>query len=62
MCDLASRLANHVQLTIDGQRVYLQVVEQAFCNDSDYAVLVKLYGSDQSEGKVRYNQADLVTC
>jgi IS1 family transposase len=44
MDDLASRLANRVQLTSDGHKAYLQAVEGAFGCDVDYAQLVKLYG------------------
>jgi IS1 family transposase len=62
MHDLASRLANRVQLTTDGHRVYLQAVELAFGNDIDYAMLVKLYSSDKGEGEVRYSPADFVSC
>jgi hypothetical protein len=46
MDDLASRLANRVQLTTDGHRVYLNAVEGAFGSEVDYAMLVKLYGND----------------
>lgn len=50
--DLASRLANRVQLTTDGHRPYLTAVESAFGADIDYAMLVKLYTSDPLlEGK-----------
>src|SRR5580704_15069939 len=42
MDDLASRLANRVQLTTDGHRVYLTAVETSFGSDVDYAMLVKL--------------------
>jgi IS1 family transposase len=45
MDDLASRLANRVQLTSDGHRTYLEAVEGAFGCDVDYAQLVKLYGT-----------------
>ena len=45
MDDLASRLANRVQLTSDGHRAYLEAVEGAFGCDVDYAQLVKLYGN-----------------
>src|SRR6266852_5709186 len=45
MDDLASRLANRVQLTTDGHRAYLEAVEGAFGADIDYAMLVKLYGA-----------------
>jgi IS1 family transposase len=42
MDDLASRLANRVQLTTDGHRVYLQAVENAFGAAVDYAMLIKI--------------------
>jgi len=61
MDDLASRLANRVQLTTDGHRVYLQAVEDAFGNDIDYAMLVKLYGHD-SEPDTRYSPAECIGC
>ena len=48
--DLASRLANRVQLTSDGHRAYLEAVEDAFGADVDYALLVKLYG-DSAGGR-----------
>lgn len=44
MDDLASRLANRVQRTSDGQKAYLQAVEGAFVCDVDYAQLAKMYG------------------
>lgn len=46
--DLASRLANRVQLTTDGHRVYLEAVESAFWQGIDYAMLVKMYGEDRN--------------
>jgi IS1 family transposase len=45
MDDLASRLANRVQLTSDGHRACLEAVEGAFGRDVDYAQLVKMYGA-----------------
>jgi len=57
--DLASRLANRVQLTSDGLRVYLQAVEDAFGADVDYAQLVKLYG-DSPEAEKRYSPAECI--
>ena len=42
--DLASRLANRVQLTSDGHKPYLEAVEEAFGADIDYAMLIKHYG------------------
>src|SRR5882762_4989880 len=61
MDDLASRLANRVQLTTDGHRVYLQAVEDAFGNDIDYAMLVKMYGNDR-ETEARYSPAECIGC
>jgi transposase-like protein len=46
MDDLASRLANRVQLTSDGHKAYLEAVEGGFGADIDYAMLVKLYGRE----------------
>ncbi len=48
MHDLAGRLAHRIQLTTDGHRVYLNAVEGAFNGDVDYAMLVKIYGHDNS--------------
>lgn len=56
MDDLASRLANRVQLTSDGHKAYLEAVEGAFGGDIDYAMLVKLYGESQDAEK-RYSPA-----
>jgi lambda repressor-like predicted transcriptional regulator len=44
MQDVASRLANRVQLTADGPKAYLSAVEGAFGVDIDYAQLIKIYG------------------
>jgi hypothetical protein len=61
MHDLAARLANRVQLTTDGHRVYLQAVESAFGSDIDYAMLVRLYGNDR-ESEARYSPAECIGC
>jgi IS1 family transposase len=62
MHDLASRLANRIQLTTDGHRVYLQAVEGAFGNQVDYAMLVKLYGNDPRGAETRYSPAECIGC
>ena len=54
MRDLASRLANKVQLSTDGYRPYLRAVDLSF-HDIDYGVLVKIYGNDPSEAQRRYS-------
>lgn len=41
---LADRLANRIQLTSDGHKVYLDAVEEAFGADIDYGMLIKVYG------------------
>jgi IS1 family transposase len=56
MQDLAGRLANRVQLTTDGYRVYLDAVEGAFGCDINYATLIKLYGVPP-ENEKRYSPA-----
>jgi IS1 family transposase len=59
--DLATRLANRVQLTSDGLRAYLEAVEGAFGADVDYAQLVKLYG-EAPEAQKRYSPAECIGC
>ena len=60
--DLAGRLANRVQLTTDGHRVYLEAVESAFGANIDYAMLVKLYGADRDESEARYTPPECISC
>jgi IS1 family transposase len=62
MYDLAERLANRIQLTTDGHRVYLQAVEGAFGNDVDYAMLVKIYGDMPRDKEARYSPGECVGC
>jgi IS1 family transposase len=58
MNDVASRLANRVQLTTDGHHAYLDAVEDAFEGLIDYAQLVKLYGENYDEEfEKRYSPA-----
>ena len=52
MNDLASRLSGRVQLTTDGHNVYLNVVDEGFGLDVDYAMLIKVYGGS-NEKKLR---------
>jgi len=61
MCDLAERLANRVQLTTDGHRVYLQAVESAFGSEIDYAMLVKVYGQERDK-EATYSPAKVTSC
>jgi IS1 family transposase len=52
--DLKSRLNNRVQLTTDGHKAYLEAIEEAFGCEIDYAMLIKLYGTEP-EGEKRYS-------
>jgi hypothetical protein len=49
MEDLAGRLANRVQLTTDGLKLYLTAIERAFGQDIDYTMLIKVYGEIDTE-------------
>jgi IS1 family transposase len=57
MEDLASRLANRVQLSTDGHLGYRAAVEDAFGGEIDYAVAVKVYGMplDNNRIEARYS-------
>src|SRR5277367_4328227 len=59
--DLAGRLANRIQLTTDGLKLYLNAVDRAFGGDIDYAMLVKVYGNEP-EGQKRYSPAVCLSC
>ena len=61
MQDLANRLANRVQLTTDGLKVYMNAVIDAFADDIDYAVLHKVYGADRPDA-ARYSPATCIGC
>jgi IS1 family transposase len=58
--DLASRLANRVQLTTDGHKAYIDAVEDAFGADIDFAQLIKMYGNagQSKEDSRRYSPAE----
>ncbi len=49
MADLSYRLANRVQLTSDGFKVYEDAVDEAFVGNVDYAKVVKQYGPSKRE-------------
>lgn len=62
MKDLAGRLNNRVQLTMDGHKAYLEAVDRAFGSEIDYAMLIKLYGATEPEREARrrYSPAECV--
>ena len=59
--DLAKHLAHRIQLTTDGHRAYLSAIEDAFGSEIDYAMLVKLYGSDR-ETEATYSPSECIGC
>lgn len=61
MQDVAGRLANRIQLTTDGHKMYLSAVEDAFGSAIDYAMLQKIYGADPQAEK-RYSPAVCLGC
>ena len=62
MRDVAGRIANRIQLTTDGHRVYADAVESAFGADIDYAMLVKIYGASNDNPESRYSPATCIGC
>lgn len=54
MKDVASRIVTPIQLTTDGFHCYLNAVDAAFGSQIDYAILVKMYGTDP-ERERRYS-------
>lgn len=56
---VANRLANRIQLTTDGNRLYVDAVDNAFGADVDYAMLVKRYGKPEGSTNERpYSPAE----
>lgn len=57
--DLGDRLANRVQITTDGLRLYVDAIESRLGGKVDYAQLVKMYGADP-EGERTYSPAKCI--
>jgi IS1 family transposase len=60
MDDLAGRLANRVQLTTDGYKIYLNAIENAFGGDIDYAMLVKVYEATPTNDQRKYSPIECI--
>lgn len=54
--DVAERVANRIQITTDGHKVYLDAVYEGFGGEVDYAMLIKVYGKESIAEK-RYSPA-----
>ena len=59
MRDLESRLASRVQITTDGFRPYVMAIDDTFGVNVDYAMLVKVYGADESS-RERYSPSEII--
>lgn len=57
--DLASRLANRVQISSDGLKIYVDAIEEFFGADVDYAEIVKFYETEPL-GPGRYSPPKVV--
>lgn len=54
--DLESRLANRVQLTSDGLKLYFNAIRASFGSNVDYAMLRKIFGGSTGSGpETRYS-------
>ena len=61
IADLRNRLANRVQLTTDGHKVYLEAVDNAFGIAVDFAQLIKIYGGETGNTtQVRYSPGECI--
>lgn len=59
VAELRSRLANHVQLTTDGHKVYPEAVNNAFGIAAGFARLIKIYGGETGQDSPhRYSPAE----
>lgn len=61
MYDIADRIEDRMQLTSDGHKAYLDAVEDAFGDNIDYAMLIKMYGATNPE-HARYSPAECTGC
>jgi IS1 family transposase len=59
--DLASRLANRIQLSTDGHHAYVRAVEAGFAGEVDYGMLKKVYGAAPQSDQRRYSPAEFVS-
>jgi IS1 family transposase len=59
--DIAARVKGKVQITTDALKTYLNVIEDAFGADVDYAMLHKIYGAP-TENETRYSPAVCIGC
>lgn len=59
--DIAKRVRGRVQITTDQLRIYLNVIEDAFGGQADFAQLHKVFRAPQ-ENETRYSPAKCIGC
>ncbi|MFZ5635612.1 MAG: IS1 family transposase [Pseudomonadota bacterium] len=59
--DLSERLANRMQLTAVGHKIYLEAVESGFGGGMDYAMLIKQYGGGPQSPERKYSPVEFVS-
>jgi IS1 family transposase len=59
--DVAGRMANRVQISMDGLRAYVEAIEASFGADVDYAQIVKTYGHVEASDNCRYSAPEFVS-
>ncbi|HXQ26871.1 MAG TPA: IS1 family transposase [Candidatus Acidoferrales bacterium] len=52
VADVASRMANRVQISTDGLRAYVDAIEASFGSNVDYAQIVKIFESEAMDAEV----------
>ncbi len=60
VADVASRMANRVQVTTDGLPAYIAAMEKAFGQDVDYGQIYKTYGTMEF-GERRYSTSGVLS-
>ncbi|MGB8536331.1 MAG: IS1 family transposase, partial [Acidobacteriaceae bacterium] len=62
VADVASRMANRVQISTDGLKAYVDAIEKSFGADVDYGQIVKTYGHEETTDNRRYSAPEFVSC
>lgn len=62
MRDLASRLANQVQISTDGLGFYPSAIARAFGQNVDYAQVIKVFGNPPRDTEARYSPGICIGC
>ncbi|WP_051596369.1 transposase [Hyphomonas adhaerens] len=60
LTDLASRLADRVQIDTDGHAAYVPTIRKVFEGKIDHAVITKVYANVKAEGQKRYAPLECV--